>query len=453
MKIRWPYVRANPGTWTPGQKADGKPVWKFQSEGIVRSTTGVAGGQIFFGGTEGILYAISFTTGKEIWRFRSVGNGLKNEDFGFDRRAMISSPAIKNGKVFIGGRDGFFYAVHQESGKEIWRVDHEVSWVISSLAVKDTIVVTGTSDGRFVQAVSSHTGKQIWKTKTSSIVWSSPIIHNGKVYIGSGEGVLYCLDLYSGQIINRFQTSGSIFSSPVINHSLLYFGSDNGKFYALKNGKARPALPDLKRFVFYEPGVNIYFRGGTDARLRTYLAGNGFTVVNALKLDSILRVDGERSVIVFASNYFPKPILEGYKNSSLRQYLNKGGRVVICGINPAVARYDQNKNLNGFNFLMADSVLGIQYGPNDLRSHKGIYPAFATEAGRQWGLRDFWISSLGLEASKVDLVLGKDENGLATAWVKKYHNAKGSGFVQIWLDQEGAEDLGYILKVAEYGFD
>lgn len=432
---------------------NGQAVWKFQSGSIVRSTPAVDNNTVYFGDVDGVLYAIDFTTGKEKWKFLTVGNGLKNENFGFDRRAIISSPTIKNDKVFVGCRDGFFYAVNKNTGKEEWRVDHEVSWVISSLAVKDTIVVTGTSDGRFVQAVSSNTGKQIWKTRTASIVWSSPIIHSNKVYIGSGEGVLYCLDLYTGQIINRFQTSGSIFSSPIVSDSLLFFGSDNGKFYALKSGVPHPSPKSLKRFVFYERGTRIYFRGGTDVKLATYLSDNGYTVINTAKLDSVLQSESVNSVIVFASNYFPKEILNDYEKSSLRKYLNNGGRIVVCGINPVVAKYDENKFLNGFNFLMADSVLGIRYGPNDLRSHKGIYPSFATEEGKKWGMKDFWISSLGLDPSQVDLVLGKNENGLAAAWVKKYHSTKGGGFVQIWLEQDGSDDLSYILKVAEYGFE
>lgn len=432
---------------------NGQPVWKFEAGNVIRSTPAENNNTVYFGDVDGVLYAVDFATGKVKWKFLTVGNGLKNEDFGFDRRAIISSPSIKNDRVFVGCRDGFFYAINKNTGKEIWRVDHEVSWVISSLAIKDTTVVTGTSDGRFVQAVSSNTGKEIWKTKTASIVWSSPVIHNDKVYIGSGEGVLYCLDLYTGQIINRFQTTGSIFSSPVISDSLLFFGSDNGTFYALKSGIPYPSPRNLKRFVFYEPGVNIYFSGGTDVKLRNYLSGNGYRAINSIKLDSILKTDGPNSVIVFATNYFPKEILNGYDQSSLRKYLNNGGRVVVCGINPVVAKYDEHKFLNGFNFLLADSVLGIRYGPNDLRSYKGIYPSFVTEEGMKWGMRDFWISSLGLPPSQVDAVLGKDENGLAVAWIKKYSSLKGSGFLQIWLEQEGFDDLSYILKVAEYGFE
>lgn len=158
---------------------------------------------------------------------------LKNEDFGFDRRAIISSPTVTNNKIIFGCRDGFFYAVNVNNGKELWHVDHNVSWVISSIAVKDTIAVTGTSDGRFVQAVSTNTGKEIWKFKTVSIVWSSPVIYNNEVYIGSQEGVLYCLDLFTGKKINSFQANGKIFTSPVISDSLLFFGTDKGYFYAL----------------------------------------------------------------------------------------------------------------------------------------------------------------------------------------------------------------------------
>lgn len=434
-------------------ETNGQLVWKFQTQNIVRSTPAIDNKMAYFGDVDGILYAVDFISGKEKWKFFTVGNGLKNEDFGFDRRAIISSPTIKNDKIFVGCRDGFFYAINKSTGKEIWRVDHEVSWVISSLAVKDTIVVTGTSDGRFVQAVSSNSGRQIWKIKTSSIVWSSPVICNNKVYIGSGEGVLYCIDLFSGQIVNRFQTSGSIFSSPVVSDSLLFFGSDDGKMYALKSGTPHSSPKDLKRFVFYERGTRIYFRGGTDLKLATYLSDNGYSIINSTKLDSILKTDGVSSVIVFASNYFPKEILSGYEKSSLRKYLDNGGRIVVCGINPVVAKYDESKTLNGFNFLLADSVLGIHYGPNDFRSHKGIYPSFVTEEGKRWGMKKFWISPLGIEPSQVDIVLGKNENGLAAAWVKKYSPSKGSGLVQIWLEQNGAEDLSYILKVAEYGFE
>jgi outer membrane protein assembly factor BamB len=160
---------------------NGKVIWKFKTDGIVRSTPAVENNAVYFGDVEGILYKVDFNTGKEIWRFKTTGNSLKNEDFGFDRRAIISSPVITQNKILFGCRDGFLYAVNKKTGKEDWNMDHHVSWVISSIAVKDSIVVTGTSDGRFVQAINLNTGNEIWKFKTVSLVWSSPIIFNNAV--------------------------------------------------------------------------------------------------------------------------------------------------------------------------------------------------------------------------------------------------------------------------------
>jgi eukaryotic-like serine/threonine-protein kinase len=435
---------------------DGKTLWKFKTDGIVRSTPAVKDNTVFFGDTDGLLYAVDLNTGKETWRFKTFGNGFNNENFGFDRRAIISSPTIANDKVIFGCRDGFFYAVNISTGKELWHVDHEVSWVISSVAVKDSIVVTGTSDGRFVQAVSVNTGKQIWKFKTVSIVWSSPVIYNNKVYIGSQEGVLYCLDLYTGRRISFFQSGAKIFTSPVINDSLLFFGTDGGYFYALHPSKyTYPEPKNIKRYVFWQQSADAYFHYGNNEKIKIYLNVNHYETIDEKQLAEVLRKkdSATNSVIVFAQNFFPKEIYDGYDKSLLREYLNAGGRIVLLGMNPLIYEFDSSGNLYRFNFPRVDSVLSIHYGPNDLRSTGGLVPAFPTEEGERWGLKNAWTSFLALDPNQVNVVLGKDENGKTAAWVKKYSEANGSGFIQIWIDPDFVDDMSQVIRVAEHGLE
>jgi outer membrane protein assembly factor BamB len=434
--------------------ATGKPLWKFKTEGIVRSTPSIKDNMVVFGDTEGILYAIRFNDGKELWRFHSQGFHLKNEDFGFDRKAFISSPVITGNKVLAGCRDGFLYAVNFNTGKEAWHIDHKVSWVISSVAVKDSIVVTGTSDGRFVQAVNLQTGKELWKFHTISIVWSSPVICNNEVYIGSQEGILYCLDLHDGKMISSFNASGKIFTSPAISDSLLFFGTDNGIFYALKSKEQKRESPArIKKYVYWQPDVSVYFTFGTDIRIRDLLINNRYTVIHSKEIQAVLKNtdSASQSLIVFASNYFPQNIMEGKDHSLLRTFLDAGGRIVIMGTNPVIYVTDTlNGMIKGFDFLRADSVLGIKFTYNDLRSMRGIQPAFPTVTGTRWGLQKFWTGFLPIKRDQADIILGMDEDGYASAWVKKYSQTKGSGFIQIWVDPEGSEDLGYIIKVAEH---
>ena len=436
-------------------KLTGTTKWKFKTRGIIRSTPAIKHSIVYAGDTDGILYAVDLLSGKEKWQFHTMGYGLKNEDFGYDRRAIISSPVVAGNKVLAGCRDGVLYAVYINGGKEAWRMDHQVSWVISSVAVKDSIVVTGTSDGHFVQAINLETGKEIWKYKTVSLVWSSPVILNNTVYIGSDEGALYAFDLHSGKKINYYQASGNIFSSPVISDSLLYFGSDNGLLYALKPSKHLfGTAAGIQKFVYYEKDVNFSFRYGTDLKIKAYLNEHGYKTLDNQKLVNWLsnKDSAINSVIVFASNYFPKTITDGNQNSLLRTYLNNGGKVVVVNNNPLIYQLDSVNNMPvGFNFKKADSVLNIDYGFNDVRAFGGRQPGHATSDGETWGLHGWWTSFLPLDPSKVDIVLGVDENGRASAWVKKYHSSKGSGFVQIWANVNGIEDPSYIMKVAEYG--
>jgi eukaryotic-like serine/threonine-protein kinase len=434
------------------RESDGQLIWKYKTGGIVRSTPAIKDGIIYVGDTEGVLHALQLNDGKEVWQFFIAGHSLKNEDFGFDRRAIISSPVVTADKVLVGGRDGFLYAVNKTSGKEIWRMDHQVSWVISSVAVKDSFVVTGTSDGRFIQAVHLDSGKELWKYRTSSIVWSSPVIDNNKVYIGSHDNKLYCLDLQTGRRLNSFQTQGTIFTSPVIHNALLYFGCDDGFLYALKPAKyTYPAKEGIKKFVYWEPGVSPYFKFGTDARIKEYLMAHGYTLLNSQQLASrlVMNEPALNSVIVFAANYFPTGSVPA---TSLRTWLNDGGKIVLLGNNPLVFKTDTaTKRPIGLNFPLVDSILGIHYGPNDTRSFKGAQPAFATQEGEQWGLRGSWTAALSILPEKVDIILGKDENGLASAWVKKYHRGAGTGLVQMWVNPDGASDPEIILRVAEFG--
>jgi len=66
------------------------------------------------------------------------------------------------------------------------------------------------------------------------------------------------------------------------------------------------------------------------------------------------------------------------------------------------------------------------------------------------GNKSFWAAPLSIDPKQPDVVLGMDENGLASAWVKKFNSATGSGFVQIWAS-DSDRDLSFIRRVAEYG--
>ncbi len=427
---------------------DGREKWKFKSKGVIRSTAAIFNGLVIFGDMEGTLYAVEKNNGSETWNFKTLGDGLDNRNFGFDRKGILASPVIARDKILFGGRDGILYCINA-NGKLVWKMDHHISWVISTVAVKDSFVVTGTSDGHFVQAVNLNTGMEMWKTQTNTLFWSSPAIAGNKVFIGGFDGNEFCLDLFTGKRISKFQTGGTILSSGVFDDNRLYVGSDDGYLYCLNGHADDRYMPDkLKRYVFYEKGVSTYFNNNSDFKIKNYLSG--YKLVNSDSLITLLSgYAGEGTVVVFASDYFPKDIVSGGTNSLLRKFLDAGGRIVLTGVNPLVYKYDEKEKMPiGFNVPAADSVLGIQYAENDTRSFGGLFTSFSTGKGKEFGLPDFWTSMLEIDPGKVDIVLGKNENGFATAFIKNYN--KGGKFIQVFFDPDSPAHLDAILKLSEW---
>ncbi len=232
----------------------------------------------------------------------------------------------------------------------------------------------------------------------------------------------------------------------------MFFGADDGYLYALK-GRQRNHSPEklLQRFVFYDPGTKIYFRNGSDGRIKTFLESSGFNLVTSDSLPAILtNVNAAQNVvIVFASAYFPKTILENGDQSLLRKFLDHGGRVILPGFNSILYKIDEKtKQPFAFNVPAADSALGLDFGPDDTRAFGGQFPSFATEKGKAFNLPDFWISPAGIDPVKVDIVLGKNEYGLASAFVKFYHN-KGA-LIQVFLHPDLPVNMDALIKLEEW---
>ena len=67
--------------------------------------------------------------------------------------------------------------------------------------------------------------RNIWKYKINGDVWSSPAIIDDKVYIGSFNHNVYCLDVINGSYIWNYNTKDLVRSSPAVADGKIYFGT------------------------------------------------------------------------------------------------------------------------------------------------------------------------------------------------------------------------------------
>lgn len=436
-----------------------KPKWKFDARSLVRSSPARFDRTIYFGDMQGYLYALDAETGKEQWRFATEGVKFNPAEFGFDRCAIVSSPSISGDVVVFGGRDGFLYTVERASGKQRWRFDHEISWVISSPAIFNGTVFTGTSDGRFVQAVDLATGKEQWRFKATETVWSSPTICDSLVYFGDGGGNFFAVHARDGAEQWRYKTRDRIFSSPIVSEGVVYIGSDDGYLYALAGAtSAVPKRSAPRRAVYWEASKGFnWFRNGVDEQIRDYFVREGYEQLEAQGLARFMQesiANSAPSVVVFAASRVPATVIDDSSEAALlRKYLNTGGKVVWLGAPPLVYKRDpKTDQAVALDFTIPERIVGVRYqGPSAI-GVGGWYRSSVTREGMQWGLlREWWVGGFAVNDDQVTTVLARDEQGRASAWVKNYGGPEGTGLVQLWHKRDGQEDWLAIKAVAEYG--
>ncbi|MDE1767796.1 MAG: PQQ-binding-like beta-propeller repeat protein [Candidatus Micrarchaeota archaeon] len=172
---------------------------------------------------------------------------------------VTSTPVVQRGKVFFADSGGNAYAANLTSGKVIWQRNIGNTITSSALADNDTVYFAGDYDPPAVYALSAASGSAIWNTtlpSSSDDVWGSPVVYNGRLYIGvandgtdQGEnnsllvGQVFALNAQNGKILWHFNTTvsgadngaggGGVWSSVVVDPKLnaVYFDTGNSYSY------------------------------------------------------------------------------------------------------------------------------------------------------------------------------------------------------------------------------
>jgi len=217
----WPMFHHNLGhtgyTESPAPST-AAPLWNYTTGYLVLSSPAVVDGRVFIGSADNRTCALDQSTGAKIWEY-TTGN------------PVLSSPAVVDGRVFIGSIDNKIYALNQATGAKIWEYTTG-GWVYSSPAVADGKVFVGSADKK-VYALDQATGAKIWEYTTGSSVLSSPAVADGKVFIGSYDYKVYALDQSTGTKIWEYATGGWVYSSPAVADGKVFVGSADKKVYAL----------------------------------------------------------------------------------------------------------------------------------------------------------------------------------------------------------------------------
>jgi outer membrane protein assembly factor BamB len=181
--------------------------------------------QVVHGQGDGWVRGYEAETGKKLWEFDT---NPKESVWPKTRNELISTPVIVDNVVYIAnGQDpehgegvGHAYALDGTKRGDItktgmiWHYD-KIRRSISTAAVHEGIVYMADFSG-FLHALDAKTGKPHWTHDMFAAVWSSPLIVDGKLYLGDEDGdVVVMQPGRELKVIAEMNMGSSVYSTAV----------------------------------------------------------------------------------------------------------------------------------------------------------------------------------------------------------------------------------------------
>lgn len=106
---------------------------------------------------------------------------------------------------------------------------------IGTVAIKDDLLFVIDFSG-VVHCVDATNGKQVWTHDTLDASWGSPLIVDGKVYLGTENGDVKIFKLSrEKELIAEVSMDTSVYSTPIVANNTLFI-SNKDALFAIKNG-------------------------------------------------------------------------------------------------------------------------------------------------------------------------------------------------------------------------
>jgi outer membrane protein assembly factor BamB len=204
--------------------------------------------QVVIGQGDGYVRGFEAKTGKKLWEFDL---NPKDSVWPKTRNEVISTPIILDNVFYIAnGQDpehgegvGHLYAIDATKRGDItksgliWHYG-DIRRSISTGALYNGILFYSDFSG-FLHAVDAKSGKQLWKHDMFAAIWGSPMVIDGKVYLGDEDGDIAVLNAdRTMKLVAENNMGSSVYSTPVPANGALFIVNRNQLFALSESGSS-----------------------------------------------------------------------------------------------------------------------------------------------------------------------------------------------------------------------
>jgi outer membrane protein assembly factor BamB len=249
----------------------GKIVWEYEATGSstrkgIWSTPALHNGRVYFGAYNGVVYCLNSLTGGEIW-LQSYGEWVGSSPLVIPGHQLVcigieyerpwaqgsmaaldlatgqkrwelltkkyqhGSPAywVGGDLVIWGSADHEMLGLDARTGAIRWAFKTGRSVKYAPVVCEERSIVAFASFDKSIYVLDAATGRELGQWETGEICYTTPLIHRGRLYCGSGDRHFYVVDLDTMTLVQRMDVGSRIYSSPIAIGDRVVFGCVGGK--------------------------------------------------------------------------------------------------------------------------------------------------------------------------------------------------------------------------------
>jgi FOG: WD40-like repeat len=233
---------------TAVSRAEGAFVWNYPiTHGVERCIALAAKNLVLAGGYDGFLHALDAKTGALRWKASLLADAPADRPGypGHDAR-MSGTLARPTGLAFDEERayqsvfdQSRLVAVELAKGKVLWSYQAD-GWIFGECAVGADRIFVGSQD-KSLHCLDKLTGAKRWTFATKGRIESAGTLDDDSIYVASCDGCMYRLKQADGEQLWKFDTARdarrkAIYSNPLLTKDTVYFAAGEGTVYALDRG-------------------------------------------------------------------------------------------------------------------------------------------------------------------------------------------------------------------------
>lgn len=198
-----------------------------------------------FGGIR--ILALDKRTGQIVW-WGSTGARVKDTYYSVPVVAVINGERL----LITGAGDGGVHAFRVRTGEKVWSYLFGEGAVNCSPVVEGNLVFIGHGEANpppnadqgnllCLDAGNVKDGKPalVWEKLGMKVKYASPVVHEGRLYVANEQARLFCFDTKTGKQFWAFSYGRTAKGSPVLADGKIYVGEIDGKFHILEPGEKK----------------------------------------------------------------------------------------------------------------------------------------------------------------------------------------------------------------------